>query len=197
MKWEALVAMAALIGVAIWLVAREGDAPLPIRDGAVSVEVRMGQTERGLLEWHEPSDTFRLLLPENLESAEPIDRATAERVFGADVLENLFQQPPDWLFRVLNITSWASFAWVLLGFLGQAAFFLRMAVQWIASERSRDSVVPEVFWWLSLGGSIALFTYFVWRKEIVGVLGQAPGVIVYARNIRLIHKRRRREQRVP
>ena len=52
MKWEALVAMAALIGVAIWLVAREGDAPLPIRDGAVSVEVRMGHGQPSVLMCH-------------------------------------------------------------------------------------------------------------------------------------------------
>ena len=81
-------------------------------------------------------------------------------------------------------------SWLVLGFFGQALFFSRFVVQWIASERRKDSVVPEAFWWLSLAGAIALFTYFVWRREIVGVLGQAPGIVVYARNLRLIHKRR-------
>jgi lipid-A-disaccharide synthase-like uncharacterized protein len=66
-------------------------------------------------------------------------------------------------------------------------------IQWIVSERQKQSVVPEAFWWLSLAGGIALFAYFAWRQDIVGVLGQTSGVVIYARNIRLIHKRRRRQ----
>ncbi|MEL7472603.1 MAG: lipid-A-disaccharide synthase N-terminal domain-containing protein, partial [Planctomycetota bacterium] len=67
--------------------------------------------------------------------------------------------------------------------------------QWVVSEKKRQSVVPEAFWWLSLVGGAALFTYFVWRRDIVGVLGQSTGVVIYARNLRLIHKQRRRERR--
>ncbi len=49
-----------------------------------------------------------------------------------------------------------------------------------------------MFWWLSFLGGVCLFTYFVWRKDAVGVLGQATGVVIYARNLRLIHKERTR-----
>ena len=45
----------------------------------------------------------------------------------------------------------ASF-WLTIGFLGQALFTARFLVQWMASERKRDSVVPVAFWWLSLLG---------------------------------------------
>ena len=37
--------------------------------------------------------------------------------------------------------------------------------------------------------------YFVWRQDPVALLGQASGVVIYSRNIRLIYKRRRREAR--
>ena len=36
--------------------------------------------------------------------------------------------------------------WVALGFVAQAMFFMRFAVQWIASERAGRSVVPTAFW---------------------------------------------------
>ena len=42
--------------------------------------------------------------------------------------------------------------WLVIGFLGQACFFSRFLVQWIASERKGESVVPVVFWILSLAG---------------------------------------------
>jgi lipid-A-disaccharide synthase-like uncharacterized protein len=69
-----------------------------------------------------------------------------------------------------------------------------MFVQWIVSEKNRRSEVPVLFWWFSLFGGICLFAYFVWRVDIVGVLGQSTGVVIYARNLRLIHKTREREQ---
>ncbi|HCT44595.1 MAG TPA: hypothetical protein DF699_05235 [Phycisphaerales bacterium] len=67
-----------------------------------------------------------------------------------------------------------------------------MFVQWIISERSRISTVPEIFWWFSFIGGVCLFTYFVWRVDIVGVLGQSTGIVIYARNLKLIHKEKQR-----
>ena len=46
--------------------------------------------------------------------------------------------------------------WLTVGFLGQALFTARFLVQWLASERKRESIVPVAFWWLSLLGGIAL-----------------------------------------
>lgn len=92
------------------------------------------------------------------------------------------------LFAVLNITSAVGIAWVGLGFLGQLLFSGRMLIQWLASERKRRSVVPVAFWWMSLGGATMLMIYFVWRKDIVGVLGQATGWMIYLRNLRLIYR---------
>ncbi len=103
----------------------------------------------------------------------------------------------DLLLRLLNVSSYALIPWVVLGLAGQLAFFCRMAIQWIISERERRSVVPTVYWWFSIGGSMMLLTYFIWRQDIVGILGQSMGSIVYIRNLRLIHKRAKAEHRAP
>ncbi len=94
-------------------------------------------------------------------------------------------------FRLLNISSPIGFAWVAMGLLGQVLFTGRMLLQWLVSERSKRSVVPEGFWWLSLVGASMLLVYFVWRRDIVGVLGQCAGWVVYGRNLWLIHRERR------
>jgi len=91
-------------------------------------------------------------------------------------------------FRILDITDTSGLLWVILGFIGQLLFTGRMLVQWIASERAKQSIVPPAFWWLSLLGSSMLIIYFWWRVDIVGILGQATGWIVYVRNIYLLRK---------
>ena len=78
----------------------------------------------------------------------------------------------------------------LLGLLGQALFFSRFLVQWIASEKNGRSVVPLSFWYLSIGGGGLLLIYALWRKDPVITLGQAVGLFVYARNLMLIHRRK-------
>jgi lipid-A-disaccharide synthase-like uncharacterized protein len=95
-----------------------------------------------------------------------------------------------WWGRLLNISSVAGLLWVGLGFLGQALFTGRMLVQWLTSERQRRSVVPVAFWWLSLAGASMLLGYFVWRKDIVGVLGQGTGWAIYVRNLWLLYRPR-------
>jgi len=94
-----------------------------------------------------------------------------------------------------KITSWRNFVWIAIGLIGQCAFFGRMMVQWITSEKNQKSIVPAAFWWMSLLGGACLFTYFVWRVDFIGVLGQSTGIVIYARNLRLIHKHKRRSAR--
>ncbi len=93
-----------------------------------------------------------------------------------------------WSDALFNITSPAGFIWVSLGLLGQVLFTGRMLVQWAASEKSKRSVVPVSFWWMSLIGATMLLVYFIWRRDIVGVLGQATGWGIYVRNLVLIRR---------
>lgn len=80
-------------------------------------------------------------------------------------------------------------AWVSVGLLGQALFSARFVVQWIASERRKQSVVPREFWYLSLAGALITLSYAIYRLDPVFVLGYAPGLFIYARNLYFIHKR--------
>lgn len=86
------------------------------------------------------------------------------------------------------MTTWT--LWLMIGFLGQALFTARFVVQWLVSERQRNSVVPEAFWWLSLMGGTALLSYATWRKDPVIMIGQAMGLLVYMRNLMLLCKAR-------
>ena len=78
--------------------------------------------------------------------------------------------------------------WQLFGFLGNIAVSARFLVQWIASERARKSVVPVSFWWLSMIGSAILLTYFVGRKDFVGMLGYILNIIPYSPNLILTYR---------
>jgi lipid-A-disaccharide synthase-like uncharacterized protein len=84
--------------------------------------------------------------------------------------------------------------WLMIGVLGQSLFTARFLIQWMASERKRDAVVPVSFWWLSLLGGAALLSYAISRKDPVIVVGQSLGLVVYARNLMLIDKARRRHE---
>ncbi len=79
-------------------------------------------------------------------------------------------------------------SWLILGFFGQALFSCRFLVQWIASERRKASVVPSMFWWFSIGGAICLLSYALLRRDIVIMVGQAAGLLVYARNLILLRR---------
>jgi len=82
-------------------------------------------------------------------------------------------------------------AWLALGLLAQLMFTSRFVVQWIASERRRESVVPALFWWLSIAGGGLLLAYGVHRGDPVIILGQLGGLVVYVRNLVLIRRKRR------
>jgi lipid-A-disaccharide synthase-like uncharacterized protein len=82
-------------------------------------------------------------------------------------------------------------AWLVVGFLGQACFSARFLVQWIASERRRQSVVPVYFWYFSVVGGVILLAYAIHRMDPVFILGQAAGLVIYLRNLYLIGRNRR------
>ncbi|MFC1772792.1 lipid-A-disaccharide synthase N-terminal domain-containing protein [Pseudomonadota bacterium] len=81
--------------------------------------------------------------------------------------------------------------WLLLGFAGQALFSARFLVQWISSERRKQSFIPIAFWYFSLAGGATLFAYALHIGDPVFILGQSMGVLIYSRNLYFIHKERR------
>ena len=81
--------------------------------------------------------------------------------------------------------------WLAVGLLGQAFFSMRFLVQWIVSERKKESVIPVSFWFFSIGGGLTLFAYALYRLDPVFILGQGAGLFVYSRNLYLIRRKER------
>jgi len=81
--------------------------------------------------------------------------------------------------------------WLAIGFLGQAFFSMRFLIQWIASERKKESVIPISFWFFSIGGGLTLLIYAIYRLDPVFILGQGAGLFVYLRNLYLIRRKAR------
>ncbi|MEZ6038208.1 MAG: lipid-A-disaccharide synthase N-terminal domain-containing protein [Planctomycetota bacterium] len=82
--------------------------------------------------------------------------------------------------------------WWVIGYGSQAVFASRFWVQWLASERAKQSVLPISFWWLSIIGGLMSLSYAVYRMDPVFILGQVTGTVIYARNLALIRESRRR-----
>ena len=84
--------------------------------------------------------------------------------------------------------------WVVIGFAGQFLFMMRFVVQWISSEKRRESHIPVAFWYFSLGGGFVLLMYAIYRKDPVFIAGQATGLVIYIRNLMLIEQKRRKNR---
>ena len=79
--------------------------------------------------------------------------------------------------------------WKAVGWFGNAVFFSRFIVQWYATEKRKQVVVPQMFWWLSLTGSVTLLAYVLfYLKDSVVIFAYAFTWIPYIRNI-IIHRR--------
>jgi lipid-A-disaccharide synthase-like uncharacterized protein len=78
--------------------------------------------------------------------------------------------------------------WLALGLLGQGLFSMRFLVQWIASEKKGESIVPVAFWYFSISGGVLLLMYALWRLDPVFIIGQFTGLFIYGRNLYLIHR---------
>jgi len=93
----------------------------------------------------------------------------------------------EWLSQQL---TW----WKVVGYAGNAAFFSRFMVQWIASERVGKSIIPVEFWILSIIGSVILAVYAIHTKDLVVIFAFAPNSLVYIRNLMLLHKEKKAKQ---
>jgi len=80
--------------------------------------------------------------------------------------------------------------WLVLGFAGQALFASRFIVQWFKSEMEGRSVVPLAFWYFSIAGGLVSFVYALHIGSAPFALGQGTGLLVYVRNLWLIHRER-------
>ena len=81
--------------------------------------------------------------------------------------------------------------WTWFGLVGNAMFTSRFVVQWYASEKLKQSIIPKNFWHLSfLGGMINLvYSVHVWKLPFI--LGSLLPPVVAFRNLILIARQDR------
>ena len=61
--------------------------------------------------------------------------------------------------------------WKLIGWVGALMFGGRWLVQFIASRRAKKPVIPRLFWYMSIVGSLMTLSYFIFGKnDSVGIL---------------------------
>jgi lipid-A-disaccharide synthase-like uncharacterized protein len=62
--------------------------------------------------------------------------------------------------------------WKLIGYTGALMFGARWVVQFIASKRAGKPVIPRLFWYMSVVGSLMTLSYFLFsaKQDSVGVL---------------------------
>ncbi len=81
--------------------------------------------------------------------------------------------------------------WLIFGFIGQLMFTMRFIVQWIASERKKESVIPVSFWYFSLAGGLIVLAYAIYRMDPVFIVAYLPGNFIYLRNLYFIYKKKK------
>ena len=80
---------------------------------------------------------------------------------------DLMNAPIPWL----DWTGLHMSPWKLIGLTGALMFGGRWLVQFIASRRYGKPVIPRLFWYMSIVGSLMTLAYFVFGKnDSVGVL---------------------------
>ncbi|MGQ1889187.1 lipid-A-disaccharide synthase N-terminal domain-containing protein [Thermophagus sp. OGC60D27] len=70
-----------------------------------------------------------------------------------------------------------------VGTIGQMIFTFRFVYQIIYSERKKQSLLPPVFWIISITGALIIAGYAIARNDPVIILGQLSGILIYSRNL--------------
>ena len=80
--------------------------------------------------------------------------------------------------------------WIAVGFVGQGLFASRFFVQLLRSELEGRSVIPVAFWYFSIGGGLItlVYSFHLGKVGLPFLIAQLGGLVVYARNLWLIHR---------
>lgn len=89
----------------------------------------------------------------------------------------------------MNVGPWEIGAWEAIGFAGHALFFARFYIQWIVSEKKRESVVPVSFWLCSVVGSLLVLYFSIHIQDPVFIVGMAISFLIASRNLILIFRK--------
>src|SRR5690349_2693342 len=93
--------------------------------------------------------------------------------------------------------DWVITPWKLVGYTGVIVFAGRWFVQVIASHRAGRSHLPQLFWYMSLTGSLLLLSYFALseKNDSVGIFSNLFPAAVATYNLVLETRRSRLKTR--
>ena len=98
-----------------------------------------------------------------------------------------------WYNGTLLGIDWS--VWKVVGWTGNVVFSCRFVVQWYVTEKRKQVVVPQAFWWLSLIGALTLLCYSIRQRDSVFIFAYAFSWFPYMRNL-VIHRRNKAAQLV-
>lgn len=78
--------------------------------------------------------------------------------------------------------------WIGVGVMGQGLFALRFLIQWIVTEMKQQSIIPSIFWYISVVASLLLIASHAQRQEWLYAIGISTTLLVYLRNIYWIRR---------
>jgi lipid-A-disaccharide synthase-like uncharacterized protein len=81
--------------------------------------------------------------------------------------------------------------WAGIGVVGQVLFMSRFLIQLWKSEKAKKSVLPIEFWYFSIAGGLITLSYAIHRRDLVFTVAQMLGLLIYFRNLYLVHRERR------
>lgn len=179
-RWVVLVELVCLAALCTWLGLMMVDGT-PHPDGAVNLKVQLSGADDHVYLTRQPGGLYKYQVRHTDGSTELLSPDDFAQAVYRD------QHGRGWMEAMFNVSSPAGFIWVTVGFIGQLLFTGRMVVQWLVSTKAQRSVVPPIFWWMSLVGATMLLVYFAWRRDPIGILGQAVGWTIYIHNLWLIY----------
>ncbi len=177
-----ILEVALLVAMGVWVFVSLNETSKISRPGGVEVTVQLPEASDKAVLYQDDQGRYRYIIQL---------KDHTQRDLSADELAAMMQRDRvnrSWGQKLLYVSNPFGYVWVGLGFLGQVLFTGRMVVQWIVSEKHKKSVVPPIFWWMSLIGSSMLMAYFLWRRDPIGLLGQTFGWFIYVRNLWLIYR---------
>ncbi len=78
--------------------------------------------------------------------------------------------------------------WIAVGVVGQGLFACRFIIQWLATEKKKESVIPISFWYFSVAAAVCMLASFIQLREWVFAVGIATTLPIYARNLWIIYR---------
>lgn len=109
----------------------------------------------------------------------------------------LFITPTEYNIRDMMHNPLITAQLYTVGAIGQFIFTFRFIYQLIYSERHHESILPPMFWVISITGSLIIIGYAIVRRDPVIILGQIFGTLIYSRNLILYYTQRVRDREAP